>query len=91
MFSPHIEGGHTDRAPMAGITIVAYNLSFNDSFTDDKIDRGFDMVKALGLQFITASSTLSAAKRVAPFADKHKLVLAMHGHSNTKDLNHISG
>jgi len=76
---------------MAGITIVAYSLSFNDSFTDDKIDRGFDMVKALGLQFITASSTLSAAKRVAPFADKHKLVVAMHGHSNTKNPNHISG
>jgi sugar phosphate isomerase/epimerase len=74
----------------AGITIIAYNLSFNDSFSDDEIDRGFDMAKALGARFITVSSTLSAAKRVAPFAEKHQMVVAMHGHSNTKDLNQFA-
>jgi sugar phosphate isomerase/epimerase len=143
LYSPHIEGGHTDRAPMAGmrppgatngqanqadaaaraasraaareelrkwrlsvpmdyfhgirqkfsdagISLVAYNLSFNETFTDEEIDRGFEMAKALGVQFITASSTLPAAKRVAPFADKHKMVVAMHGHSNTKDPNQFA-
>jgi sugar phosphate isomerase/epimerase len=66
----------------AGITIYAYNYSFNTSFTDDEIERGFEMAKALGVHAITASTTVSVAKRVAPFADKHKIIVAMHGHSN---------
>jgi sugar phosphate isomerase/epimerase len=74
----------------AGIKIQSYNLSFNDSFTDEEIDRGFEMAKALGAGFITASATVSAAKRVAPFADKHKLVVAMHNHSNLKDANEFA-
>jgi sugar phosphate isomerase/epimerase len=69
----------------AGITIFAYNYSFNRSFSDEEIDRGFEIARALGAGVITASTTLSVAKRVAPFAEKHKLVVAMHNHSNLKD------
>lgn len=74
----------------AGITLQAYNYSFNDRFTDEEIDRGFEMAKALGVKIITASSTLSSAKRVAPFADKHKITVAMHGHSNLTDPNEFA-
>ena len=135
LYSPHIEGGHTDKPPAAGtrsrgaggeadaaaraatreelrkwrltvplayfhdirkkfddagVELYAYNLSFNDNFTDEEIDRGFEMAKALGVRFITASSTLTAVKRVAPFAEKHKMIVAMHGHSNTKDPNQFA-
>ena len=48
------------------------------------------MAQALGVKTITASSTLSAAKRVAPFADKHKIIVAMHGHSDLKDPNQFA-
>ena len=71
----------------AHISIYAYNYSFNAGMTDDEIDRGFAMAKALGAEIITASTTLRVAKRVVPFADKHKMIVAMHGHSNTKDPN----
>ena len=74
----------------AGIVLYAYNLSFNDSFTDEEIDRGFLMAKALGVKYITASSTLTAAKKVAPFADKHKVTVAMHGHSNITNPNEFA-
>jgi sugar phosphate isomerase/epimerase len=74
----------------AGINIHAYNLSFRDDYTDEEIDRGFEMAKALGVKIITASSTVSAAKRVAPFADKHKIIVAMHGHSDLKDPNQFA-
>ncbi|MBO0859972.1 MAG: sugar phosphate isomerase/epimerase, partial [Chloracidobacterium sp.] len=74
----------------AGIRLQAYNYSFNDNFSDEEIDRGFHMAEALGVKFITASSTLSAAKRVAPFADKYKMTVAMHGHSNLKDPNQFA-
>jgi sugar phosphate isomerase/epimerase len=74
----------------AGIVLYAYNYSFNDSFTDEEIDRGFNMAKALGVRFITASTTIPIAKRVAPFAEKHKMVVAMHGHSDLKDPNQFA-
>jgi sugar phosphate isomerase/epimerase len=69
----------------AGIELFAFNLSFNNSFTDAEIDRGFEMAKAMGVKVLTASSTVSAAKKVAPFADKHKIQVAMHGHDNLTD------
>src|SRR5215831_2553692 len=74
----------------AGIKLQAYNLSFNDNFTDEEIDRGFQMAEALGVRLITASSTLSSAKRVAPFAEKYKITVAMHGHSNLTDPNQFA-
>jgi sugar phosphate isomerase/epimerase len=74
----------------AGITLRAFNYSFNDSFSDEEIDRGFQIARALGAEFITASSTLSAAKRVAPYADRYKMVVAMHNHSNVKDPNEFA-
>ncbi len=74
----------------AGINLYAYNLSFHDDFTDDEIDAGFEHAKALGVGVITASSTVSSAKRVAPFADKHKMIVAFHGHSDIKDPNQFA-
>ena len=73
-----------------GINLYGYNYSFNDSFTDEEIDRGFDMAKALGVKIITASTTLPVAKRVVPFAEKHKMIVAMHGHSNLTDPNQFA-
>jgi sugar phosphate isomerase/epimerase len=66
----------------AGISIYAYNYSPNASFTDDEIERGFEMAKALGAEILTSSTTIDVAKRIAPFAEKHKMVVAMHGHSD---------
>ena len=74
----------------AGIHLHAYNYSFNDGFSDEEIDRGFEMARALGVNIITASSTLSAAKRVAPFADKHNMIVAMHGHDDVRDPNQFA-
>lgn len=74
----------------AGITLAAYNLSFRDDFTDEEIDRGFEMAEAMGVDLITASSTLTAAKRVAPFAEKHRITVAMHNHSNLEDPNQFA-
>jgi sugar phosphate isomerase/epimerase len=74
----------------AGITIYAYNYSPNGSFTDDEIDRGFEITKALGAEIITASATLEAAKRMVPFAEKHRMVVAMHNHSQVDNPNEFA-
>ncbi len=65
----------------AGIELYAYNYSFRDDFTDEEIDRGFLMAKALGVKAITASSNVSTAKRIDKFAAKHKIRVGMHNHS----------
>ena len=74
----------------ARISIYGFNYSFNRTFTDEEIDRGFQIAKALGARIITASSTLDAAKRVVPFADKHNMTVAMHNHSRLDDPNEFA-
>jgi sugar phosphate isomerase/epimerase len=71
----------------AGIDLYAYNYSFRDDFTDEEIERGFQMAQAMGVKAITASSTVSAAKRVDKYASKYKMRVGMHNHDNTKDPN----
>ena len=65
----------------AGIELYAYNYSFRDDFSDEEIDRGFQMAKALGVKVITASSNVSTAKRIDTFASRHKIRVGMHNHS----------
>ncbi len=74
----------------AGISIFVYNYSPNASYTDAEIDRGFEMTRALGAEVITASTTLDVAKRIKPFAEKHKMIVAMHGHSRVDDPNEFA-
>lgn len=69
----------------AGITLVGYNYSFNQDMTDNEIDRGFDFAHALGVNIITASTTIPVAEKVVPFAEKHKMLVAMHGHAQIND------
>ena len=74
----------------AGITVYAFNYSPNASFSDDEIDRGFEMARALGAEIMTASATLEAARRMVPFAAKHRMPVAMHNHSNVSDPNEFA-
>ncbi len=74
----------------AGLTIYAYNYSPKADYSDAEIDLGFQMAKALGATIITASTTIDVAKRIAPFAGKHRMIVAMHGHSNTADPNEFA-
>src|SRR5438093_527032 len=75
---------------VAGIAIHAYNYSPNASYSDQEIERGFEMTKALGARVMTASTTLDVAKRIAPYAETHQMVVAMHGHSNVNDPNEFA-
>ena len=68
----------------AGIVLYAYNYSFRNEWSDEEIARGFEMAKALGVKRLTASSTVSVAKRVDPYAKKAKIRVGMHNHSNIK-------
>ncbi len=65
----------------AGVTIHAFNYSFREDFTDKEIARGFEFADALGAKVITASSNVSTAKKVDPWAKKAKIRVGMHNHS----------
>jgi sugar phosphate isomerase/epimerase len=71
----------------AGIQLALLCYNMQDSMKDDDIEYGFQMARALGVKGITTSTTLTMAKRIAPFADKHKLLVGYHGHDATNDPN----
>jgi sugar phosphate isomerase/epimerase len=64
----------------AGITIHLHKIGFGPS--DEEIDFNFEVAKALGCVGITTERSESLAKRLAPFADKHKIWVAFHNHTN---------
>lgn len=74
----------------AGIDVrfLCYNMNQNTS--DEMIEYGFQMAKALGVRAITTSTQVSMAKRIGPFADKHNLIVAFHGHASVDNPNEVS-
>jgi sugar phosphate isomerase/epimerase len=71
----------------AGIDVALLCYNMQDSMKDEDIEYGFSMAKGLGVKGITTSTTLTMAKRIAPVADKHKLLVGYHGHDATNDPN----
>jgi sugar phosphate isomerase/epimerase len=74
----------------AGITISGYCYNMNQSFTDAELERGFEIARALGTDTMTTSTTMDVAKRLAPLAERHKLLVGLHGHSNVTDPNEFA-
>jgi len=81
---------HAARLTAAGIRVFAFNYGLDDQCTDEEINRGIAMTRALGAKVMTVSTTLSMAKRSVPFFEKDGLILALHGHSNVSDPNQFA-
>ena len=79
-----------DRFERAGLTLNSYNLSFKDHFSDEEINRGFEMAQALEVLAITSSAQINSVPRIARMAMRHGIPVAMHNHSRV-DLNEFSG
>ena len=52
--------------------------------SDAKIEYYFNVAKALGAKGITREISESAAKRLGPIADKHKIMIGFHNHTQLK-------
>jgi sugar phosphate isomerase/epimerase len=65
------------------IQLLCYNLA--KGCTDDEIEYSFQMAKALGARAISSTAQISTAKRVGPFADKHKMMWGGHGHDRVDE------
>jgi len=71
----------------AGVEVALLCYNMQDSMKDDDIEYGFTMAEGLGVKAISTSTTLTMAKRIAPLADKHKIMVGYHGHDQTNDPN----
>jgi sugar phosphate isomerase/epimerase len=70
-----------DQFAKASIALSAYNISIKDDFSDAEIERAFDMTTALGAPLITSSSNIKTVARIAPVAERRKMLVGMHNHS----------
>lgn len=75
----------------AGISValLCYNMNVKQT-SDEVIEYAFAMAKGLGVPAITTSTQVSMAKRVAPFADRHQILVAYHGHANLTDPDEVA-
>jgi sugar phosphate isomerase/epimerase len=63
----------------AGVNIHLHKIAFGAS--DEEIDFNFLVAKALGCVGITTERSDALAKRLAPFADKHRIWVGFHNHT----------
>jgi len=71
------------------LKILCYNMNVKTT-QDDEIEYAFRMSKALGVAAISTSTQVSMAKRLAPFAEKHKMRVGFHGHANTTNPDEVA-
>jgi sugar phosphate isomerase/epimerase len=64
----------------AGVNIHIHRIDFGQS--DEEVEFNFQVAKALGCVGITAERSETLARKLAPFADKHKVWVAFHNHTD---------
>jgi sugar phosphate isomerase/epimerase len=65
------------------VRLLCYNLP--RTVKDDEIEYCFRMAEALNVRAISSTAQLPTARRVAPFAQKHRIRWGGHNHDRTDD------
>ncbi len=71
------------------VRLLCYNMNVN-STSDDEIEYAFAMAKGLGVKAMSTSTQVSMAPRLAPFAEKHQMMVGFHGHDQTSNPDEVS-
>lgn len=74
----------------AGIKVQAYSANMNDATSDHDVELNFKVARALGTDTLTTSATITSMKRIDAFAQKYKIKVGMHNHSNVDRPNDFS-
>jgi len=69
-----------------GVKIHILKLG-DPKWSDEEIDYAFNVCKTLGAQGISMEISEETAKRMSPFADKHKLYVIFHNHGQSENPN----
>ena len=64
----------------AGVNIHVHKIPFGP--TDEAIDFNFQIARALGCMGITLERSEAMARKLAPFAEKHKVWVGFHNHTD---------
>jgi sugar phosphate isomerase/epimerase len=71
------------------LRLLCYNMNVKTT-TDEDVEYGFTMAKGLGVRAMSTSTQISMAKRLAPFAEKHKMMVGFHGHNDLERQDEVS-
>lgn len=66
----------------AGITVHAAGVAFNDSFSDEEIDAVLRQCAAMGVTTVSSPLTMACARRLVPYAEKHRVSIAIHNQAD---------
>jgi sugar phosphate isomerase/epimerase len=66
----------------AGLTVHACAIAYDDSFTDDEIESTFLQARTLGADVVSSPLSLAMARRLAPFAERHRIAVAIHNQAD---------
>lgn len=67
-----------------GIHIVKFGDIGNPGMSDEQIEYYFNVAKALGASGITRELSEAAAKRLGPIADRHRIWIGFHNHTQLR-------
>ncbi len=70
------------------IDILCYNMAAD--IEDEEIEHAFRMARALQVHAISSTSKVAVARRVAPVAEKYKIVWGGHNHAAVDDPNEFA-
>ncbi len=68
-----------------GVLIEIVKVDRIDSMADDVVDYFFVLARTVGARAISCEIPLSQTRRLGAFADKHKMMVGYHGHTNITD------
>ena len=75
----------------AGLDLYSFVMTIGDDFTDPEIEAVFKQMQALGVdKFCTNQTRVAMGPRMAPFAEKYKIMPAFHTHALVNDPNEIA-
>jgi sugar phosphate isomerase/epimerase len=75
----------------AGLNLFSFVMTIGDDFTDEEIDAVFRQMQALKVGvFCTNQTRVSAGPRMAPYAEKYKIMPAFHTHALVNDPNEVA-
>jgi sugar phosphate isomerase/epimerase len=69
----------------AGIPIEIVKFDGINTLPDDVVEYCFTLARTLGARAISCEIPVSQTKKLGQFAEKHKMLVAYHGHGNVTD------
>jgi len=87
---PSVILAHKAAFASAGISVFSWRTDFDETFTDEEIESVLRHANAMGASVVSASSSLTTARRLAPIAEKHNALVAFHTTADAKSPEAIS-